>query len=153
MGRGKSSPVSWTHCKWLYLWHVEHCGTFPPLLIFPEQESHLVFLGNGEKLVVLLLKKSSSSLRPSDARGKAELWHWSHNQSTPRFFRSRYLAVLIFAHLTWKPFLQRLQRIWVRLAEMGLGQRPQRLSDMYRESDSGEDRYTRINRGRRGVGI
>jgi hypothetical protein len=36
---------------------------------------------------------------------------------------------------------------------MGLGQRPHRLSDMYRGRDSGEDKYTKINRGRRGVEV
>ena len=124
--------VSLTHFKWLNLLQVVHCGILAPLLIFLEHVSHLVFLGNGAQLVKLLLKKSRISFVSKKASGKAEWWHWSQSQSTPRFLEFRYSAVLILAHLTWKPFLQWWQRIWVRLAEMGLGQRPQRLSDIHR---------------------
>ena len=91
MGRGKSSPVSSTHCRWLYLLHIVHCGMLlDPFFIHLEHVSHLVFLAIGAQLVVLLLKKSRISLVSRDDSGKAEWWHWSHSQSTPRSFRSKY---------------------------------------------------------------
>ena len=98
--------VSLAHFKWLIYLQVVHCGMLAPFLIFPEHVSHLVFLGSGAQLVNLLLKKSRISLVSKKARGNAEWWHWSHSQSTPWFFKFRYSAMIILAHLTWTPFLQ-----------------------------------------------